>query len=150
MKLGYNKEDLIIGFFIVLAISYPFITALLIFLEDARGKRHEIEDLRAFYSFLFGIEECKRERAEELMDLVSENLLKDIGGVDGLLRTCESYRRSYQGAKAEERILKEGEAVVSLVRKEKGMTQRLVSVRVYYEKGNDGIKIKRLDYEKGS
>ncbi len=150
MKLSYNKEDLVIGFFIVLAISYPFITALFIFLEDVKGKRHEMEDLRAFYSFLFGLEECKRERAEELIDLVSENLLKDIGGVDGLLRTCESYRKAYPGARAEERVIKDGEAMVVLVSKEKGLTQRLVSVRVYYEKGVESIKIKRLEYEKGS
>ncbi|WPM31448.1 hypothetical protein IAE16_06400 [Hydrogenobacter sp. T-2] len=150
MKLSYKREDIILGFFVIFSISYPFITALLIFLEDVKDKKHETEELRAFYSFVLGLEECKRERAEELTELVSENLLKDMGGVDGLLRTCESYRRAYQGARAEEKVIKEGELLVSLIRKEKGMTQRLVSVRVYYEKGDESIKIKRLEYEKGS
>lgn len=35
MRIKYNKEDLLIGIFIVLGISYPFLVALLIFFEDA-------------------------------------------------------------------------------------------------------------------
>ncbi|MEJ5338306.1 MAG: hypothetical protein ACK42C_01870 [Aquificaceae bacterium] len=150
MRLSQNKEDLIIGFFIVFAVSYPLITALLIFFQDVREKRHEMEEVRAFYSFLLGLEECRKERAQELSELMSENLLQSIGGAEGLLRTCESYRRAYPGARAEEKVVGDGQLLVNLIKKEKGMTQRLISVRVYYKRGDEDIKIERLEYEKGS
>ncbi len=150
MRLSYNKEDLIIGFFIIFAISYPLLTALLIFLQDVKEKEQEMQRVRAFYNFLFGLEECKRERAEELLDILSEELAKDIGGVDGLFRTCESYRKAYPDAKVEEKLMKDGEVMVMLVRKEKGMTQRLLFVKVYYDREGKDTKIKRLEYEKGS
>ena len=56
MRIKYSKEDLLIGFFIVLGISYPFLIALLIFFEDAMERKHTMEEVKAFYSFLLGLE----------------------------------------------------------------------------------------------
>lgn len=127
MRLSYSKEDLLIGFFIVFAILYPFFITLIIFFEDLKQKRHNIKEVRAFYSFLLGLEECEINKAKELSGLMSESLLQNLGGAEGLLKSCQSYRKAYPSAKAEERVVKEGEVLVELIRKEKGMTQRLLS-----------------------
>jgi hypothetical protein len=150
MRLKYSKEDYIIAFFILLGLLYPLFTALLIFLEDVKEKREELEQIRAFYGFLLGLEDCRKERAEELALLMSEELSKDMGGAEGLLKKCQSYRKAYAGVRAEERFIKEGELKVELLRKEKGMTNRLVSLHIRYSKGEEGIRVKSLEYEKGS
>ncbi len=150
MRLSYSKEDLIIGFFIVFAISYPFITALLIFLQDMQEKRHETEEVRSFYSFLLGQEECTPDRAQELSRFMSEDLSEEMGGAEGLLRTCQSYRRAYPNSRVEEKVVGDGQLLATLVRKEKGIIQRSISVKVYYKVEDKNIKIERLEYEKGS
>lgn len=147
MKL--SKEDLLLGFFVVLGISYPFIVAFLIFLQDWKEEKLAVDEVRAFYSFLLGLEECSRERAVDLSRLMSEELSRKIGGIDGLLGSCESNRKVSAGAKVEESIQNSEYLVVSLIRKEKGMTQRLVSVRIRFRKGDEGVRIEGLEYEKG-
>ncbi|MFN7064806.1 MAG: hypothetical protein ACK4OF_01455 [Aquificaceae bacterium] len=149
MRLSYSKEDLLIGFFIIFGISYPFIMALLIFLEDVKAKKEEMEELKAFYSLFLGLEECKEEKAKEVSRLMSEELYKTIGGVEGLLSACQSYRKAYTFAKAEEKIVGDGQLLVELIKKEKGMTQRLASVRIYFEGGGEGLRITKVEYEKG-
>ncbi len=150
MKLSYSKEDLVIGFFILLGVSYPFITALIIFLQYVEERRGGTEEVRSFYSFLLGLEECKRERAEDLLGLMSEGLLREMGGVDGLVKTCQSYRKAYPEAMVEERLLQDGLLMVVLTKKEKGITRRLVSVKLHFKREDKSIRIERLEYEKGS
>ncbi len=150
MKLNYSKEDYVIGFFILFAVLYPLFTALLIFLEDVKAKRQEMEEIRSFYSLLLGLEECKEEKAKEVSRFMSEELYRLMGGEEGLLNTCMSYRRAYASAKAEEKREKDGQLLVELVKKEKGMTQRLVSVRIYFEGEGEDLKITKVEYEKGN
>ncbi|MFN3976829.1 MAG: hypothetical protein ACK4LT_07200 [Aquificaceae bacterium] len=150
MKLNYKKEDYILGFFMLFGVFYPFFTALLIFLEDVKAKRQEVEEIESFYSFLLGLEECKEEKAEELSSLMSEDLYKLMRGKEGLVNTCQSYRKAYPSARAEGKMVKDGEFLVELVKKEKGMTQRLASVKIYFEKEGENIKITKVEYEKGS
>ncbi|MCS7170955.1 MAG: hypothetical protein N3D14_05540 [Aquificaceae bacterium] len=149
MRLNYGREDLLIGFFIILAILYPFIIAFLIFLEDAMEKKHRLEEVRVFYSFLLGLEECKEERAKELVKLVSESLYRELGGAEGLFKTCQSYRKAYTGARAEEKKVGDAEVLVDLLKKEKGITNRLLSLRLQFKSEGDSIKIERIEYEKG-
>lgn len=150
MRINYSREDIIIGFFIVFAVLYPFFIALLLFLEDLADKRKGLEEVRAFYTFLLGLEECSESKALELAKLMSEELSKNMGGAEGLLRTCNSYRKAYADARAEEKKVEEGEVVVELVKKEKGMTQRMLSLRLKFSGGDGELKIEKVDYEKGS
>ncbi len=151
MRLNYSKEDLLLGFFIVLGISYPFLIALLIFFEDAMERRHTMEEIKAFYSFLLGLEECREERAFELSKIMDEELYKELGGEKGLISSCQSYRRSLgSSAVAKERMTREDEVLVDLLVKEKGVIKKVASVRLYFEKGEGGVRIKRVEYEKGS
>ena len=147
--MRFNKEDILIGFFIIFGISYPFLIAFLIFFEDVKAKKQEIEELRSFYSFLLGLEECKEEKARELSKIMSKNLYERVGGEKGLLNTCQSYRKAYTSARVEERLIKEGELLVELLKKEKGMTQRLLSLRLYFEGDGEELKIENIEYEKG-
>lgn len=147
--MKFSKEDLLLGFFVVLGISYPFIVAFLIFLQDWKEKRTEMEELRAFYSFLLGLEDCSREKAVELSELMSEDLSRSVGGAEGLLKSCEANRGIYGGAKAEESFVGSEYLVVRLTRKEKGITQRLASVRIRFRRGDEGLRIEGIDYEKG-
>ncbi|MCS6957884.1 MAG: hypothetical protein RMK75_05435 [Aquificaceae bacterium] len=149
MRLSYSREDLIIGFFILLAILYPFIIAMLIFLEDVKERKHNIEEVRSFYRFLLGLEECREDRAEELSEFMSETFAQSIGGKEGLLRTCQSYRKAYSTARAEERKVEEEQVLVDLIKKEKGMTQRLLSLTVKFKSENGNLKIEGVEYEKG-
>jgi hypothetical protein len=149
MRIKYNKEDLLIGIFIVLGISYPFLVALLIFFEDAVERKHAMEEIKAFYSFLLGLEECKEERAFELSKIMDQEFYKEAGGERGLLSACQSYRKSYPSAVAKERRVKDDEVLVDLLVKEKGIIKKVASVRLYFEKGEEGVKIKRVEYEKG-
>ncbi|MEN3028269.1 MAG: hypothetical protein ABDH29_03415 [Aquificaceae bacterium] len=149
MRLNYSREDLLIGFFVIFAILYPLIIGFLIFLEDVRERRHKIEEVRAFYSFLLGLEECAEGRARELSGLMSESLSQELGGAEGLLKSCQSYRKAYPSARAEEKVLGEGEIRVELLKKEKGMTQRLLSAHIRFRAEGENLKIEGVEYEKG-
>jgi hypothetical protein len=149
MRIKYSKEDLLIGFFIVLGISYPFLIALLIFFEDAMERKHTMEEVKAFYSFLLGLEECKEDKAFELSKILDEGLYKELGGEKGLISICQSYRKSYPSAMAKDKVLKDDELLVDLLVKEKGIIKKVASVRLYFERGEEGVKIKRVEYEKG-
>lgn len=149
MRLNYSREDLVIGFFILFAILYPVIVSFLIFLEDVKQRRHKIEEVRAFYSFLLGLEECEEGRARELSGLMSEDLSRNLGGVEGLLKSCQSYKKAYPSVRTEEKVLGEDEIRVELLRKEKGMTQRLLSARIRFKVEGENLKIERVEYEKG-
>lgn len=146
--MKFSREDLLIGFFIIFGISYPFITALLIFLEDIKTKREELEELRSFYTFLLGLEECKEEKAKEISKLMSEELYKELGGEMGLLKLCQTNKKDYPSAKAEEKEFSDGKLEVELLKKEKGMVQRFLSVKLYFEGEGEDLKIKRIEYEK--
>ncbi|MCS7262452.1 MAG: hypothetical protein NZ560_03440 [Aquificaceae bacterium] len=150
MIKSYSREDLLIGFFVLFALLYPFFITLLIFLEEVREKNNKMQELRAFYSFLLGLEECRQERAQELSGLMAERLSQSMGGAEGLLKTCNAYRKAYPSARAEEKTLREGELQVELIKKEKGMTQRLLSVRLYYGGEGESLKIEKVEYEKGN
>jgi hypothetical protein len=150
LAVRLNKEDVLLGFFVVFGISYPLIIALIIFFEDVKEKRSEMSQVRSFYSFILGLEECKRERAQELAHMLSENLLREMKDVEGMVSTCQLNRRTYAPARAEERVVRNGYLVVDLVKKEKGMTQRLLSISLSYHKEDGGLKITRVEYEKGS
>lgn len=149
MRWNLSKEDFLLGIFIVLGISYPFLTALLIFLQDLKERRQGLEELRAFYRFVLGLEECTKEKAKQVSIYVDEGLLNSMGGEEGLLNACTSNRSNFASARAEEKEIGQDFLVVDLVKKEKGMTQRLLRVRIGYQKGEEGIKIKEVRYEKG-
>lgn len=150
MRVSYSKEDFLIGFFIILGISYPFLVTLLIFLEEAIERKHTMEEIKTFYSFFLGLEECRKEKASEISKLMSEDFFKEVGGERGLLSICQSYRKAYPSAIVKERMVKDGEVRVDLLVKEKGMIKKVASLRLYFESAGEGVKIKRVEYEKGS
>lgn len=148
--MKFSKEDILIGFFILFGISYPFLIALLIFLEEVKAKKKEMEEIRSFYSFLLGLEECREDKAKKLSKIMSEDLYKEVGGEKGLLNTCQSYRKAYPSARVEEKEVKEGKLVVDLLNKEKGKTQRLLSLKLYFKGNGDNLRIEGIEYEKGN
>ncbi len=148
MRWSFSKEDLLLGLFVVFGVSYPFIIAVIIYIQDMKQAKEGLEELRAFYQFILGLEQCSLERAKEVSAYADQELLKSMGGEEGLLALCTSNRKEYGDAKVKEE-LKDSLLVVDLVRKEKGMTQRLLRLRIGYQRGEEGIKIKEISYEKG-
>lgn len=150
MRISYNREDVVIGFFIVFGISYPFFTALLIFLEDVSMRKQAFEEVRSFYSFVLGRVDCSEGRAEELARLMSEELARDMGGSVGLVRSCRAYKTAFPFATVDEKKLNGEEVVIDLVQKEKGRSERLLTLKLLIRRGEDGIKVEKIEYEKGS
>ncbi|MEN3034571.1 MAG: hypothetical protein ABDH18_06250 [Aquificaceae bacterium] len=134
--MNLKKEDLVLIAFMLFGVFYPVFISGLIHYEDARKRAYDIENLRSFYRFYLGLEECRKDRAAELMRLSSEGLSSTIGGLDGLIKICNQNRGKYEPVSEE---LKDGKLEVKL---KDGLLLIL-----FYE--DDGLKVDFISYDKG-
>ncbi len=81
-------EDLLIGAFVFFAFLYPFIITLLIQLEGRDAGVGWRDRLRIAALFVAGLEECTTERALQIAGFFERDVLRKIGGLEGLLRLC--------------------------------------------------------------
>ncbi|HIC97244.1 MAG TPA: hypothetical protein EYP11_02445 [Aquificaceae bacterium] len=116
-----RTEDTALGLFVLLALLYPLFIFLLI--HNSPEEAVELEDrLRITYLFLLGFEECTRERAKEVSRFIEPSLLKELGGVDGMVGECIRNKRA-GGFSLEERVIADGKG-------------RFVEVKVIWEEGS--------------
>lgn len=148
LKQRVKFEDLIVGIFVVLALFYPILIALFIYSEKEE-QTEEIYVLRTAYVFLAGFEGCPPKAAERIGEYMDTQLLKEMGGIDGLIELCNRNRLSFlEGALIEERIESRGSAV-TLKAKMRGKEKEL-RFEITGSKDIDGFKITRLNYAEGS
>lgn len=141
---GYKKEDLLVGFFVVIAILYPFLVAGLIFYEDFRRSSIEVSVMRKTYEFLVGLERCDRVKAEEIASFMSDELLSKLGGVRGMVQVCVRERSSEKVIGVSEELNREGRIfrlVATLKRREKGIAKPFKSVVVVAVEDRTGFKV---------
>ncbi|SNZ16041.1 hypothetical protein [Hydrogenobacter hydrogenophilus] len=144
MKLNLKTEDLLLGIFVLFGLSYPFIIGLVIFIQDMEEKKQTLQELRNFYTFLLGFENCSKRKAYHVLRLLSENLQEELGGEDGLLKTCLYNKKVYKGVIVKEK-LSDSLMVVELLKDGK----KLLSMNISYQKKDEGLKILEISYEKG-
>lgn len=144
MKLNLKIEDLLLGIFVLFGLSYPFIIGSIIFIQDMEEKKQTLQELRNFYAFLLGLENCSQRKARQVLGLLSDNLREELGGEDGLLKTCLYNKKVYEGVSVKEK-LSESFMTVKLFDKEK----EILSLRIIYQKKDEGLKILEIGYEKG-
>lgn len=144
MKLNLKMEDLLLGVFMLFGLSYPFIIGLAIFIQDMEEKEQTLQELRNFYTLLLGLENCSQQKAHQVLKLLSNNLREELGGEDGLLKTCLYNKKVYEGASVEEK-LSGSYMTVKLFKKQK----EIFNLRIIYQKSDEGLKIVEVSYEKG-
>lgn len=144
MKLNLKTEDLLLGIFVLFGLSYPFIIGLVIFIQDMEEKKQTLQELRNFYTFLLGFENCSKRKAYQVLRLLSENLREELGGEDGLLKTCLYNKKVYEGVSVKDK-LSEDFMTVKLFNKQK----EILSLHIIYQKKDEGLKILEISYEKG-
>ncbi len=106
-----NLEDVVIGTFVLLAFLYPFVITFLIRSEEAREHVGWRDRLRITYLFLSGLEECTTQRATEVARFFDRGLLKELGGVEGILNVCRE-NKTEGDVRLEERFESVGDVYV--------------------------------------
>ncbi len=153
MRKSVKVEDAIIGSFVLLALLYPIIVTLLIYEQKGKGSSREIDILRTAYLFLAGLEDCSPETASHLAQYMDVKLLRKLGGVGGLTRSCMENRRKVSGnVVVEEDIERTGKVILMEVEikvKEKGMFKGSLRINLYGFKEGNTFKITEIEYVKG-
>ncbi|MFN3814447.1 MAG: hypothetical protein ACK4SM_07490, partial [Aquificaceae bacterium] len=77
------KEDILLGFFITFALSYPFFATLLIWYKDYSIRKESLDELKPFVSFITGSGDCNEGRirnmlTEDVTKKYSLGTLKDL------------------------------------------------------------------------
>ncbi|RLJ70643.1 hypothetical protein BCF55_0921 [Hydrogenivirga caldilitoris] len=148
LKHRLKFEDLIVGTFVVLALFYPLLITFFIY-SQKEGQTEEIYVLRTAYIFLAGFEGCPPEAAARIGGYMDTQLLKEMGGIDGLIELCNRNRLSFlEGTLIEERI-EYKDSSVTLKAKMKGKGKEL-RFEITGSKDINGFKITRLNYAEGS
>lgn len=132
------------GFFVLMAMLYPFFISALIAYEDFKKSSQEMNTMRKTYRLLVGLEECSIPKAEEVAPFMSGELLSKLGGVKGLVRLCMKERGSSKVVAVKEDFSQEGSVfrlVALLKRREKGVAKAFKSVSVVAVEDSRGFRI---------
>ena len=108
MKKKPRIEDAIIGTFVVLAVLYPFITAMLIHFRHMGFEEDPVFLMRDTYNFIGGLRECDHVTSYRIVSSMSDSALEVVGGSKGITNLCRANRlRSRGSVKVEEHIERE-------------------------------------------
>lgn len=149
-----RMEDTVIGIFIVLALIYPAVVALFIYLQENRKNLENLDAFRSVYLFIGGLEDCSPEIASRIASFMERDLLHKLGGISGLVALCRKNKRITKGSiSIEEKILKKTDSIevkVEIKIKEKGTIKKKLHMYVRGKVKNSSVMIGDVFYAEGS
>jgi len=146
LKRRPKVEDVIIGTFVILALLYPLIITVLIKLEEPSQKADERKILRSVYLLLLGLERCEAKRVLEITKYMDRKLLKELGGVEGILQRCRENSGKFAGElSVKEKYEVEGSLKILSVE-----VEGRLKIKVYGKEEGEGFRIVGVEYAEGS
>jgi len=149
LRKGPKVEDVVIGFFVLLAFLYPLVATVLIGLEERKYRLSWADGLRITSFLVGGLEECTPDRAVQVAKLFERKALQELGGTEGLLKLClENKEKLGNTVFLEGKVSQSGEVYLMEleVRGERGG----IKVKVYGRMEDDELRITGVEsYEEG-
>jgi len=153
LKCKPKVEDGVIGTFVVLALLYPFLITFFIYVQEERESSEELNILRMAYVFVVGMEDCSPQIASQVAQFMDRRLLERLGGVGGLVRTCNRNRERIKGSvNIDERVSRKDDRVTIYVKiriRERGVVKDVVSLKVTGVRRGEVFRIMEMEYAEG-
>jgi len=153
LRKGPRIEDAVIGTFVVLALLYPLLVTLLIYLQEKEETSEEVDILRTTYLFVTGLEDCSPETASRIAQFMEEELLQKLGGIAGLVDLCRRSKALTAGSvTVEENIQREGNRTLLRVHvkvRERGVVRRKLLLDLKAVRDAGGFRIEEVGYAEG-
>ena len=142
MRKRPRLEDIVVGLFVFLAVLYPAFVAYLIHIRgEERGE--VLETLRRVYLVLMGAVDCKE--STEVSKLIEPDLLRRIGGEEGIKRICERNKEALgETFSLSERLERNGDLLKLEVEVKGEKAMLLIGIRAKVE--GERVKVKELRY----
>ncbi|MDQ7039276.1 MAG: hypothetical protein Q9N26_08825 [Aquificota bacterium] len=131
-----RPEDALVLVFALVSVLYPLIVALVIHQQEVET----VSRVREVYSVLLGLSDCGR--VDDVVPLLDPDLLRRIGGPEGVRRMCEEARRT--GGEVSEVLVREGKRIFLRVKRD-----GLVLTLRAKSSGSD-ILVEDISYVQGS
>ncbi len=145
MAVRKKHEDVVIGTFIIVSFLYPFFISVLIWMQENKEIKEDINRIKEIGQFLLGKIPCTKENAIRTRHLMSE-ILRETYSINSLIKVCRSTRVKLSEISKIDLDVKVDNGILNLYFKTNNKNILLIKAKRYDNK----IEVVEFSYGKGS